>query len=512
MRPALAACLLLAGLCVLPASAGEGSRPNILFIYADDHSPKALSCYEGAYEMANSPNIDALAESGLRFAAAYLGSWCMPSRASLLTGLHPFSIESMRMTGANPRTAYDPEQCPFWLATLREHGYQTAQIGKWHTGDDAGWGRDWDYQRVWNRPRYPENAGRYYGPQMIESDGVAAMVEGYATDNYTRWAEEYIRGEGRDPERPWYLWLCYGAIHTPTTPARRHQGLLSEVIAPLPPGIFGPRPGKPAYLESTQSWTPDGEGGAIFRDGRLTHARWMQMVHECLMSVDEGVGALVRALEETGQRENTLVVYSSDQGFANGEHGLRIKVAPYEATYSSPFIASWPGTVPAGTYAPHTVNAPDVVATFLSLAGVERPWEMPGRDITPVLLDPHGDHGTEWERATLYLHTGQLYGSDVTRALRGEDLSVHSFRGDGPTTHAGVPYFAAVRHGSWKYVRYLAGEDLEELYDLAADPEELTNLAADSDHRDTLERLRGLWTEEMERAGAEFLGDIPEVM
>ncbi len=492
--------LLMFAAAVSPAaSAAEGSRPNILFIYADDHSPKLLSCYEGAYELAHTPNIDRLAESGIRFAAAYLGSWCMPSRASLLTGLHPFSIESMRMTGSNPRSAYDPGQCRFWPATLRENGYQTAQIGKWHTGDDAGWGRDWDYQRVWNRPRYPENAGRYFGPQMIESNGEAAMVEGYSTDNYTRWAEEYIRGDGRDADRPWYLWLCYGAIHTPTIPAPRHRGLLADRTVALPPGIFAPRPGKPAYLDSTQAWTSDGGGGALFRDGKLTHTAWMHSIHECLMAVDEGVGALVRALEETGQRENTLVIYTTDQGFANGEHGLRQKVAPYETSYASPFIASWPGTVPPERTVPHTVNAPDIVATFLALAGTDQPWAMPGRDFTSLLLDPDG---ASWDRPTLYLHTGQIYGSDVAEALR---------KKSGSTTHAGVPLYAALRDGAWKYVRYFRRPDLEELYDLAADPDELANLATDPDKRPTLERLRGLWIEEMEKAGADFLDHLPEL-
>ncbi|MBW3543474.1 MAG: sulfatase-like hydrolase/transferase [Planctomycetes bacterium] len=115
-------------------------QPNILFIYADDHSRKTLSCYERHYPMARTPHIDALAASGVRFAEAYLGSWCMPSRASLLTGHHPHAIESMRMEGRYPGSVYDPEQCRFWPAVFRQHGYQTAQIGKWHTGTDTGRG------------------------------------------------------------------------------------------------------------------------------------------------------------------------------------------------------------------------------------------------------------------------------------------------------------------------------------------------------------------------------------
>lgn len=137
-------------------------QPNILFILADDHSKKVIRAYEGASPLAHTPHIDRLAASGIRFRAGYMGAWCMPSRATLLTGLHPHAIESMRLTGPNPQSTYDPAVCRFWPAVFRRHGYHTAQIGKWHTGTDAGFGRDWDYQIVWNRPKLPDNAGAYY--------------------------------------------------------------------------------------------------------------------------------------------------------------------------------------------------------------------------------------------------------------------------------------------------------------------------------------------------------------
>jgi arylsulfatase A-like enzyme len=488
---------LFGGLFSRAAMARDGrpQKPNILFVYADDHSPKTVSCYENAYPMARTPNIDSLAASGVRFRASYLGSWCMPSRASLLTGLHPHGIESMRMTGANPRSTYDPERCRFWPATFRQHGYQTAQIGKWHTGTDTGWGRDWDFQIVWNRPDNPDNATRYYGPQVIDFHGVRRTVEGYSTDNYTRWACDYIRGEGRDADKPWYLWLCYGAIHGPTTPAERHQGRLQHETAELPAGIFGPRPGKPKYLDKTQAWEQTADGGAVVKNTKKTHTAWLQQVNECMMAVDEGVGKVLDALRESGQLENTLVVYASDQGFANGEHGLRQKVAPYEATYSSPFIVSMPGTVPAGKFCRHTVNAPDVVVTFFALAGLQTPWKMHGRDFTPLLLDPEN---APWDRPTLFEHVGQDYGSDATRAVAGKK----------ETVHAGVPYYAALRHEDMKYVRYLAGNEAEELYDLRADPDELTNLAGDARYQAALEKFRGQWLHELQMADANFLEHV----
>jgi len=496
--------IILAFLCVVGGSVGgpvvvgqtTDSRPNILFIYADDHSPKAISCYEQAYSMANTPNIDALAKTGVRFRAAYLGGWCMASRASLLTGLHPHSIESMRMTGSNPRSTYDPQQCRFWPSVFREHGYQTAQIGKWHTGTDAGFGRDWDFQMVWNRPDNPENAGKYYGPQIIDHNGKRETIKGYATDNYTRWACDYIRGEGRDPNQPWYLWLCYGAIHTPTTPADRHKGLLESETAEVPTSIFGPAPGQPDYLKKIQRWEA-ANGTVVFKNNpKKTHTGWLQQVNECLKSVDEGVGELIKTLQESGQLENTLVIYTSDQGYANGEHGLAQKVAPYEATYSSPFIASRPGTVSEGKVCPHTVNASDVIVTFFAQAGIELPWEMPGRDFTPLLMNPES---APWDRPTLYTNAGQLYGSDVAAAIRSQQGA----------SHAGVPFYAAIRQHDLKYVRYLVSGVGEELYDLASDPDEMTNLVGEQPYESALRRMRAQWFDELKRARAPYLDVIP---
>ena len=163
------------------SSAGEAAkRPNILFIYTDDQSHRTVSCYPEvyvyayayAYAWARTPNVDRLAERGVRFASAYIGTWCMPSRATLLTGLLSHGVQSMKMEGPYPGSTYDPEQCPFWPKVFREHGYFTGQIGKWHTGTDTGFGRDWDFQIVWNRPKFTDNATHYYYDQLITFNGV----------------------------------------------------------------------------------------------------------------------------------------------------------------------------------------------------------------------------------------------------------------------------------------------------------------------------------------------------
>ena len=185
---------LLFAIALLPSILYAAPRPNILFIYTDDHSYRTMSAYEGAEPWVRTPNMDRLAARGVRFTHTYIGTWCMPSRATLLTGFHQYGVQTMRMEGTYPGSTYDPAQCKFWPADFRQHGYHTAQIGKWHTGTDTGYGRDWDYQIVWNRPAHPDNAGNYYKNQILSFNGKEREVQGYSTDNYTGWAVEYIEG------------------------------------------------------------------------------------------------------------------------------------------------------------------------------------------------------------------------------------------------------------------------------------------------------------------------------
>ena len=510
----LALAAAFAPFVLAPAAAADNvsKRPNILLIYTDDHSYKTVGCYPESYPWVRTPHIDSLAKRGIRFTHCYLGSWCMPSRASLLTGRQPHGIESMRMEGTYPGSTYDPQQTPFWPAVFRKHGYQTAQIGKWHTGTDTGFGRDWDYQIVWNRPKHPENAGNYYDRQILAFNGVERPepVSGYSTDNYTQWACDYIRGDHREHDSPWFLWLCYGGVHGPTTPAARHQGAYKDAEVPTPADIFSPRPGKPNYLDKTQSWVkgPNGQpvmgkSGEAFGDEAArnprTHAQWVRQVNECVLALDEGVGKLLAALKESGQLENTLVVFTADQGFSSGEHGFRSKLAPYDANYRSPLIISQPGTLPEGKVCQQSVGGPDLVMTFFARAGLELPWKMHGHDLSPLLTDPEG---ASWPHPLLYEHTGHYYGRDTANVLK-EDPS-HA-------VHNNVPWYVAIRLGSYKYVRYLVPGEIEELYDLKSDPEELINLAGRPDHAKKLAELRAVALAELRRTEAPFADALPAV-
>ena len=491
-----------------PSGARDARRPNILLIFTDDQSYKTVGCYPEALPGVSTPNIDALAADGVRFQGAYLGAWCMPSRATMLTGRLPHGVESMRMAEPYPASTYDPRQCPFWPKVFRANGYVAAQIGKWHTGVDAGTGRDWDWQIVWNRPRHPENAGHYYDNQILSFNGTEEKtVPGYSTDNDTRWAVEFIRGAHRAPGKPWYLWLCYGGVHGPTTPAERHRGRHADDPVPVPADIFPPRPGKPDYLSRTQAWTPGADGrpvagksGEAFGDEagtrRKSYADFIHQVNDCAQSLDEGVGALVAALKETGQWENTLVVFTADQGFGMGEHGFRTKLAPYDATYRSPLIVSMPGTFPRGKVAPHCVTGADLVVTFFAVAGLELPWPMHGRDLTPLLRAPDAP----WPHPAFYEFTGDHYGADVARVVSGAPQEA---------VYNDVPWYVALRDERWKYVRYLTPGETEELYELRADPEELRNLADRPEHRATLGELRRRALAELRRTGAGFADHLP---
>lgn len=449
------------------------ARPNILLIYADDQSYKTVGCYPESWPWVRTPNIDRLAASGVRFHAAYLGAWCMPSRAAMLTGRHPHGIETMRMAEPYPSSTYDPQQCPFWPAELRKSGYHTAQIGKWHTGVDSGWGRDWDHQIVWNRPAHPENAGAYYERQIVAIDGQEQWVDGYPADNYTQWAEDYVRGKTRSADQPWFLWLCYGSIHGPSKPAARHKGQYATAEVPTPADIFPPRPGKPEYLNKTQAWLRDADGtpvagksGETFGDtsgeGRQTFAGFVRQMNECVPAIDEGVGRLMAILKETGQFENTLVIYTADQGFGMGEHGFRTKLGPYDATYRSPLIVAKPGLTPAGQVCRAPVNAPDLVLTLAAQAGVTLPWATHGRDLSPLLQKPE----TAWEHPSIYEFSGDNYGADVRKLVESdaEKAEYHN-----------VPWYVSVVQKDWKLIHYLQPGVGDELYDLKQDPEELTN-------------------------------------
>lgn len=506
------ALLSLMTLAASSKAAEETSKPNVLFIYTDDHSHRTVSCYPEAFDWVHTPNIDRLAKHGVRFTHAYIGTWCMPSRAALLTGHHSYGVESMRMVGQYPGSEYDPKKCPFWPQVFRENGYITAQIGKWHTGTDTGYGRDWDYQVVWNRPRYVDNAGAYFYDQILETNGgKGELVKGYTTDNYTKWASDFIRGENRDKQKPWYLWVCYGAVHGPFTPAKRHLDEYANIEVPTPADIYPPRAGKPGYMQEIEFWVKDDQGRPSMKGGAFggrtvegikglhgnTLRDWVRQYHQGVLAIDEGVGKLMATLKETGQLENTLVVFTSDQGFGWGQHGFCTKLAPYDATIRSPMIVSMPGTLPEDAVCETPVGGVDLVPTFFNFAGIELPWKMHGHDITPLLKNPQAD----WPHPVLQTLTGRSYGSDTN--IVPTDPTKYSLNG--------VPWWVLLVKGRYKYIRTLVENEIEELYDLKNDPEELNNLALKPEFKQKLAEFRAGTIAELRRTDAGMAERLPSV-
>ncbi len=475
--------------------AAAADRPNILFIYTDDHSYRTVSAYPEAYSWVRTPTIDGLAKQGIRFTSAYIGTWCMPSRAALLTGRHQFAVESMRMEGPYPGCVYDAKKAPFWPKVFRANGYFTAQIGKWHTGTDTGHGRDWDFQIVWNRPKYTETSTHYYYDQPITyQGGKTETLKRYSTDQYTDWAIDLIKGKDRDPKKPWYLWLCYGAVHGPYTPADRHMNEYPGIEVANPADIFPPRLGKPDWAQKVSHWEKGPDGTPMSNKRTLTS--WVRQYHQGVNAIDEGVKRLLQALEESGQRKNTLIVFTSDQGLAFGQHGfLGTKIAAYDANIRSPMIVSMPGRIPEGVVCQAPVVGIDLVPTFFQFAGIKLPWEMHGRDLSPLLKDPQAN----WPHPAMLTATGQKFGSDTNVIPEGKGV----FHGD-------VPWYVMIRERRYKYVRPLI-HDLEELYDMQQDPEELDNLAVKPEHRKTLTRLRALAIAELRRSKAGFVDRMPTV-
>ena len=483
---------LLAGAVAAPA---QPKRPNILFIYTDDHSYRTVSAYPEAYPWVKTPNIDALAKEGIRFTTAYIGTWCMPSRAALLTGHYQFGVESMRMEGPYPGCTYDPKKCPFWPKTFRDNGYFTAQIGKWHTGTDTGFGRDWDFQLVWNRPKYTETSTHYYYDQPITyHGGKTEILKRYSTDQYTDWATDLIRGNGRDASKPWYLWLCYGAVHGPYTPAQRHLQDYAGIDIDTPKDIFSPRPGKPDWAQKINMWDKDANGRPVAAGRSLIS--WVRQYHQGVNALDESVKKLIDALRETKQLENTLVIFTSDQGLAFGQHGFRgVKIAAYDSNIRSPLIFSMPGRIPKGKVCTAPVAGVDLVPTMFQFAGIEKPWPMHGRDLSPLLKNPD----VEWPYPVIIPATGQTFGSDTNKIPTGNAV-----------LHGGVPWYVMIRERKYKYVRPLV-TDLEELYDMEKDPDELDNLAVKREHQTTLKRLRAALIVELRRHKAGFVDNMPPV-
>ncbi|QDT16970.1 sulfatase family protein [Alienimonas californiensis] len=494
--PALLAALLLGG-APMPAAIGPVERPNVLVILADDHRYDALGFL--GHPFLKTPHLDALAARGAHCANAVVTtSLCSPSRASILTGLyaHTHGVTD----NYNP-----PADGLVWFPKhLQAAGYETAFVGKWHMGDTDAPQPGFDH---WISFRgqgtyFPDGRGTSRKvPQnsdgMLNVNGTQAPQRGYITDELTDLALDWL-GK-RQGERPWLMYLSHKAVHSDFVPADRHRGTYADAPWSPPPSFHptdAPTGARPRWLRDQRNsrhgvgfaynLPQSGEnaaGGNVADENAFDLAAYHRRYCEAILALDETTGRLTDWLEESGQAENTIVVYLGDNGFQFGEQGLIDKRTAYAASVRIPLLVRWPAAIPAGSTVEQTVASIDLAPTLLDACGVPWPEDTPcdGRSFLPLLKG----EAAEWREAVLYEYLWEWNYPHT------------------PTTHA-------VIGERWKYVRYHGVWDTDELFDRHADPHETVNLIADPAHQETVTRLRAELFALLAETGGETLPLKPD--
>lgn len=468
-------------------------RPNVLYIFTDDQSVRTVGCYPDAYPWVKTPNIDALADRGVLFHNVYMAAYCVPSRVSFLTGNLPHAAQGdfggKALVGA--ALAQEEKEHPFWPRRLRDSGYRTGMIGKWHIGSrPPAVGLDWDTAIHWRSQR-EELFGGYYNGQKVSINGAPPTdLEGYSVDRHTDLAVEFIKDRAKGAgDKPWLLWLCLCGVHAPIEPAERHQGALADV-GPIPaPASFTQRDGKPAYIRDMHTPRWDKVEPKIRR------------YHECVMALDENVGRLMRTLEESGQLENTVVIFAADQGIAYGQHGLVAKKdAPYDAALRGPLIIRWPGHFAENQTTYEPVNQTDVVRTIHEITALKPLPTMDGESLVPLLEKPRT---AKLRRGAMLMTNVQTQmGQEIPRMIE----RTRRFIEKGGKGMEAMYDWTLIRSGSHKYIAYAGKDREEELYDLEKDSEELVNLAASPEQKPLLKKLRQQAAAELRKTQSGFDG------
>jgi len=480
----------------------KASRPNILYIFTDDQSYRTISCYPGAYAFADTPNIDTLAQKGVLFTQAYIGAKCVPSRACTLTGRLQHHVNQERYSAGK-----EGKCNRYWPQDFRQQGYTTGMIGKWHWGKGTDMhchGDAWDWSVVWDHGQKKEKGTYYWGQSVNINGGEPVKLEGYSTDRYTEYTVDFIKARAKTPDKPWYFWLCYSAVHAPYTPAERHEQLyLDAPETKIPVDIYGPRPDMPKHMVNWEAWTR-GEDGKPMSKGRSLDA-WVKQYNQTARAIDEGVGRIIEALEKTGQIDNTIIIFTSDQGYAWGQHGLRDKKYPYDVAIRAPFIVSNPKRYPVNKICKQPISGLDVVRTMHTMAGVTPGIQLDGRDFSALLKNP--DIGGQWtDEPMLQMYTNNLYNvEDITKALQEEDWQKFVI-----DKKRKSKVWIMLHTERYKYVRYVWKNYIEELYDLQADPDELKNLAVRKEYHQILADLRKQAVEAFRAKGATFVDLLPK--
>jgi N-acetylglucosamine-6-sulfatase len=470
-------------------------RPNILFIFSDDHATRAISAYGSGINQ--TPNLDRLAQEGVLFRNSFCAnSICGPSRACILTGKHSHKNGFLRNGNR-----FDGHQTTF-PKLLQQAGYQTAVIGKWHLETDP---MGFDFWEVL------PGQGSYYNPDFLQMTGERKRYPGYCTDIITEKSIDWLRN--RDASKPFLLMCQHKAPHRNWAPHPRHFHLYQDV--PEPPTLRDDYSGRSPLLQENEMsirnhffWGHDmkfhgpAQFTQYFQDGmgngeyeRMTpeqkelwdehyepqnqaflqrlsrgeetedsvlswkYQRYIQDYLRCIQAVDDGVGQLLKFLDESGLAENTVVIYSSDQGFYLGEHGWYDKRWMFEQSLEMPLIIRWPGVAQPGTESRAMVQNIDYAPTFLEIAQAPLPAQMQGRSFVPVIKN-QGLAPADWRDAIYYAYY--------------ENSAVHN-----------VPVHDGIRTTRYKLINFSRTNEWN-LFDLQTDPDEMRSVHSAPEYANVL--------------------------
>jgi arylsulfatase A-like enzyme len=426
-------------------------RPNILFIMSDDHAAHALSAYGSRINQ--TPNLDRLASHGMLFTRCFVNnSICTPSRAAILTGKYS------HQNGVTVFNRFDGTQ-PHLAKYLQQAGYQTAIVGKWHLFSDP---TGFDY---WN---VLPGQGVYNDPVMIEN-GRTNKLKGYVSDLIADLSIEWLKR--RDPSRPFCLMSQPKAPHREWTPPAKLTNLFSGVEIPEPATFDDDYRGRSRalpeatmrmrHLRKADLKQPLPRGLTAEQEKKWRYQRYMKDYLACVASMDENVGRILDYLEQTGLATNTIVIYTSDQGFFLGDHGWFDKRFMYEESLRMPLLIRWPGHTKAGSTNDAMVMNIDFAPTLLEAAGAPVPKDMQGRSFLAAL---EGKKLENWRTSMYYRY--------------------YHYPGD----HQVQPHYG-VRTERHKLI-YFNKINEWELYDLEKDPHELNNVYADRAYAGTVKTLK----------------------
>lgn len=475
-------------------------QPNIVFIFSDDHATQAIGAYGSRIN--ETPNIDRIArEGGVFFNSFCANSICGPSRACILTGKHSHLNGFLRNGNR-----FDSTQLTF-PPLMKQAGYQTAMIGKWHLSSDPV---GFDYWEIL------PGQGSYYNPDFIQMDGKKERFEGYCTDLITDKAVNWLNR--RDKNKPFLLMCQHKAPHRNWSPAARHFDLFPNDV-PEPDTLMDDYAGRTSLLKENEmslrdhfhwghdmkfkgenqfpesfagqhangeyrrmteaqkktwdaKYEPENQAfikkmkaGELSADEvlRWKYQRYIKDYLKCIAAVDDSVGAVLKYLDDNDLAKNTIVIYSSDQGFYLGEHGWYDKRWMFEESMQMPFVIRWPGVMQPGTKSKALIQNIDYGPTFLDAAGVGVPKEMQGRSLVPILEDA-GDPPSDWRDAVYYAYY--------------ENAAVHA-----------VPIHDGVRSERYKLMFFPRGRQWQ-LFDLQEDPQELKSVHADPEYASVLNAMK----------------------